>query len=159
MREFHQQLTPEHLLKAFLDDSEGAAAGLIRAAGGDDKAARAAVDAAVAKFPAVSGPGAGQPGATPALVRVLDAAEQAAHKAGDEFVAQDRILVALATVDTPASRMLRRPGRRGRALEGAVSAIRKGRTVDSTSAEQNFDALRNMPGTSPPRRARASSTR
>ena len=41
IREFHQQLAPEHLLKALLDDEEGAAAGLIKAAGGDDKSARA----------------------------------------------------------------------------------------------------------------------
>ena len=106
IREFHQQLTPEHLLKALLDDEEGAAAGLIRAAGGDDRAARGAIDAEVAKLPKVSGAGAGQPQGTPGLVRVLDAAQQAAQKAGDEYVAQDRLLVALA-----ASRRRRRRGR------------------------------------------------
>ena len=78
IREFHQQLAPEHLLKALLDDEEGAAGGLIRAAGGDDKVARAAVDAEVAKLPKVSGGGAGQPQATPGVVRLLDAAQRAA---------------------------------------------------------------------------------
>ena len=141
MRDFHQQLTPEHLLKAFLDDDDGAAAGLIRAAGGDDKSARLAVEAEIAKFPKVSGSGAGQPGATPSFVRVLDSAEQAAHKAGDAFVAQDRILVALATVDTPASRALACAGVTAARLEKAVAAIRKGRTVDTATAEQNFEVL------------------
>ncbi len=142
IREFHQQLTPEHLLKALLDDEEGAAAGLIRAAGGDDRAARAGVEAELAKQPKVQGGGAGQPQITPALVRVLDGAQQAAQKAGDEYVAQDRLLVALAASDTPAAKALRSAGATPQALDKAVADIRKGRKVDSANAEQNFDALK-----------------
>ena len=143
MREFHQQLTPEHLLKALLDDDEGAAGGLIRAAGGDDRAARAAVDAEVAKLPKVQGSGASaQPQVTPALVRVLDAAQQGATKAGDEYVAQDRLLVALAASDTPAARALRAAGATPQTLDKAVADIRRGRKVDSQNAESNFDALK-----------------
>ncbi len=143
IREFHQQLTPEHLLKALLDDEEGAAAGLIRAAGGDDKAARAGVEAELAKQPKVQGGGAsGQPQITPALVRVLDGAQQAAQKAGDEYVAQDRLLVALAASDTPAAKALRGAGATPQALDKAVADIRKGRKVDSQNAESNFDALK-----------------
>ena len=142
IREFHQQLTPEHLLKALLDDEEGAAAGLIRAAGGDDKAARAGVEAELAKQPKVQGGGAGQPQITPALVRVLDGAQQAAQKAGDEYVAQDRLLVALAASDTPAAKALRSAGATPQALDKAVADIRKGRRVDSQNAESNFEALK-----------------
>ncbi len=142
IREFHQQLTPEHLLKALLDDEEGAAAGLIRAAGGDDKAARAAVEAELARQPKVQGGGAEQPQITPALVRVLDGAQQAAQKAGDEYVAQDRLLVALAASDTPAAKALRSAGATPQALDKAVADIRKGRKVDSQNAESNFEALK-----------------
>ena len=142
IREFHQQLTPEHLLKALLDDEEGAAAGLIRAAGGDDKAARAGVEAELAKQPKVQGGGAGQQQITPALVRVLDGAQQAAQKAGDEYVAQDRLLVALAASDTPAAKALRSAGATPQALDKAVADIRKGRRVDSQNAESNFEALK-----------------
>ena len=110
IRDFHQQLTPEHLLKALLDDDEGAAAGLIRAAGGDDKAARTALALELGKIPKVQGAGAGQPQITPALERILDAAQQAAAKAGDEYVAQDRVLIALAASDSPAARALRSAG-------------------------------------------------
>src|SRR5436305_9251469 len=99
IREFHQRLTAEHLLKALLDDEEGAAAGLIRAAGGDPQAAQQAVTAELARLPRVQGGGAGQPQITPELVRVLDAAQQQATKAGDQFVAQDRLLLALAASD------------------------------------------------------------
>ena len=141
IREYHQRILPEHLLKALLDDPDGAAAGLIRAAGGDPAKARAAVDSAVARLPKVSGPGAGQPMLSPELVRVLDAAQQAAQKAGDEFVAQDRLLVALANADGAAGAALRGAGATPQALERAVADIRKGRKVTSQGAEETFDAL------------------
>ena len=142
IREFHQRIAPEHLLKALLDDEEGAAAGLIRAAGGDPKAAAAAVQLEIGRIPQVRGGGAGQPQATPELVRVLDAAQQTATKAGDEFVAQDRLLVALAASDTPAGKALQTSGATAQALDKAVADIRKGRKVDSANAEASFDALK-----------------
>ena len=142
MREYHQRLTPEHLLKALLDDEEGAAAGLLRAAGADPKAAQTAVDAEVSRIPRVQGSGAGQPQATVELVRLLDQAERDAQKAGDEFVAQDRLLLALAGSDTPAARVLRAAGANPQALDKAVADIRKGRKVTSANAEENFDALK-----------------
>ncbi|MBN8896637.1 MAG: AAA family ATPase, partial [Rhodospirillales bacterium] len=142
IREFHQRITPEHLLKALLDDEEGAAAGLIKTAGGDPKAALTAVEADIARQPKVQGSGAGQPTITPELVRVLDGAQQAATKAGDEYVAQDRVLVALAASDTPAGRVLKNAGATAQALEKAVAEIRKGRKVTSQNAEASFDALK-----------------
>ena len=142
IREYHQRLTPEHLLKALLDDEEGAAAGLIRAAGGDPQAAAQTAATEIAKLPKVTGGGAGQPQITPELVRVLDAAQQAATKAGDEFVAQDRLLVALAASDTPAGRALKQAGATAQALDKAVTDIRKGRKVTSQNAEASFDALK-----------------
>jgi ATP-dependent Clp protease ATP-binding subunit ClpB len=141
IREYHQRLLPEHLLKALLDDPEGAAAGLIRAAGADPARIRASADQAVAKLPKVSGGGAGQPMLTPELVRVLDAAQQSAQKAGDEFVAQDRLLVALANAEGPAGSALRTAGATAQALDKAVADIRKGRKVTSQGAEDTFDAL------------------
>ena len=142
IREFHQRITAEHLLKALLDDEEGAAAGLIRAAGGDPRAAAAANDAEVARQPKVSGGGAGQPQLTPDLVRVLDSAQQSATRAGDEYVAQDRLLVALAESNTPAGRALKAAGVTPQALEKAVNDVRKGRKVTSPNAESSFDALK-----------------
>ena len=142
IREFHQQITPAHLLKALLDDEEGAASGLIKAAGGNPQAAKQAVDAEIARQPKVQGQGAGQPQITPDLVRVLDAAQQAASKAGDEYVAQDRLLVALAASDGPAGRALKTAGTSAQALDKAVNDLRKGRKVDSPNAESSFDALK-----------------
>jgi ATP-dependent Clp protease ATP-binding subunit ClpB len=142
IREYHQRVTPEHLLKALLDDDQGAAAGLIRAAGADPVPVKTAVDAEVAKQPRVQGAGAGQPQFVPEIVRVLDAAQQQATKTGDSFVAQDRLLVALAASETPAGKALVAAGATAQKLEGAVEAVRKGRKVDSASAEQQFDALK-----------------
>ncbi|MBV8578972.1 MAG: AAA family ATPase, partial [Acetobacteraceae bacterium] len=142
IREFHQRITPEHLLKALLDDEEGAASGLIRAAGGNPQVARAAVEAELAKQPKVQGGGAGQPQFTPDVVRILDAAQQAAQRAGDEYVAQDRLLVAIAASSGPAARALRDAGATAQAIEKAVDAVRKGRKVTSPNAEATFDALK-----------------
>ncbi len=142
IRDYHQRVTPEHLLKALLDDEQGAAAGLIRAAGGDAKAAQATIAAELARQPKVSGGGAGQPQFTPEIVRALDAAQQLATKAGDEFVAQDRLLQALAASDTPSGRALRAAGADAQRLEKAVADLRRGRTVTSQNAEDQFDALK-----------------
>ena len=142
IREYHQRITTEHLAKALLDDEQGAAPGLIRAAGGDPARAKQAIEAELQRLPKVSGGGAGQPQFTPDVVRVLDAAQQQAMRAGDEFVAQDRLLVALAASDTPAGRALRGAGADPQRLEKAVAELRKGRTVTSQNAEEQFDALK-----------------
>jgi len=141
IREFHQRISPEHLLKALLDDEEGAASGLIKTAGGDPKSLQVAVEAELARQPKVQGSGAGQPQITPELVRILDAAQQTATKAGDEYVAQDRLLVAIAASETPAGKALRAANATAQALDKAVVDIRKGRKVDSPAAEANFEAL------------------
>jgi len=142
IREFHQRITPEHLLKALLDDEEGAASSLIKTAGGDPKAVQTANDAEIARIPKVQGGGAGQPQITPELVRVLDSTQQTATRAGDEFVAQDRLLVGLSASDTAAGRALRGAGATPQSLETVVADIRKGRKVTSANAEANFDALK-----------------
>ena len=100
----HQRITPEHLLKALLEDSEGMASGLIQRAGGDPRTAVGKVDEALGKIAAVSGSGAGAaPGLDTDLVRVLDQAEQVADRAGDSYVTVERMLLALALATTTAA--------------------------------------------------------
>ncbi|AWU94739.1 ATP-dependent chaperone ClpB [Azospirillum ramasamyi] len=143
VRRGHQRLTPEHLLKTLLDDKEGLAANLIRAAGGDPKVALAAVDAELDKLPRVEGSGAGQLYLTPEISRVFEQAEKVAEKAGDSFVTAERILLALAMADgTPSARALKSAGVTPQGLNTAINDIRKGRTADSASAEQGYDALK-----------------
>ncbi|MEY3730042.1 MAG: hypothetical protein RLZZ57_798 [Pseudomonadota bacterium] len=143
IRDFHQQVTPGHLLKALLDDPEGAASGLIRAAGGDPMRAKVAVDSALGRIPKVTGGGASaQPNFTADIVRILGNAQEQANRAGDAFVAQDRVLVALAGSEGDAGRALRLAGAEPDKLENAIAALRKGRTVNSQNAEDSFDALK-----------------
>ena len=143
MREGHQQFTPEHMLKALLDDSEGMAAGLIDRSGGQSRQARQLVDEALAKLPKVSGAGASSLHLTPALARVFDTAEKAADKAGDSFVTVERLLLALAIEkDSEAGKILAKAAVTPQGLNAAIEAIRKGRTADSASAEQGYDALK-----------------
>jgi len=143
LREGHQQFAPEHLLKVLLDDSEGLAAGLIGRAGGNAKDILAAVEIALGKMPKVEGAGAGQIYLTPALARVFATAEKAAEKAGDNFVTVERLLLALTLEkDTEAGKLLARGGLTPQNLNAAIEQIRKGRTADSASAENAYDALK-----------------
>src|SRR4030088_1437052 len=143
LREGHQQFAPEHLLKVLLDDPEGLAAGLLERAGGRSREALAAVEAALAKLPKVSGSGAGQVYLAPALARVFDQAEKVAQKAGDSYVTVERLLLALALEkDSEAGKILARVGVTPQNLNTAINALRKGRTADTSSAENAYDALK-----------------
>jgi ATP-dependent Clp protease ATP-binding subunit ClpB len=142
-REGHQQFSTEHLLKVLLDDPEGLAAGLIDRAGGNSRAALAATEAALAKRPKISGGGAGQIYLDPALARVFDTAEKMGEKAGDSFVTVERLLLALATEKaSDAGKILANAGVTPQNLNAAIEALRKGRTADSASAENAYDALK-----------------
>ncbi|MBM0170046.1 ATP-dependent chaperone ClpB [Altererythrobacter sp. C41] len=144
IRMSHQRITPLHLLKALLEDSEGMAAGLIQRAGGDVARAVDRVDAELAKIPAVSGGGAQQtPGLDNDAVRVLDQAEQIASKAGDSFVTVERLLVALALASTTAAgQALKEANVDPQKLNAAINELRKGRTADTAGAEQAYDAMK-----------------
>ena len=142
-RENHQQITPEHLLKALLDDPEGLASGLIERAGGNAKLALANTESALRKQPQVSGQAAGNVYLAPAIARVFNAAEKAAEKAKDSFVSVERLLLALAIEkDTEAGKALAASGVTAQTLNAAIEALRKGRTADSASAENAYDALK-----------------
>jgi ATP-dependent Clp protease ATP-binding subunit ClpB len=143
LREGHQQFAPEHLLKVLLDDPEGLAAGLIDRSGGRSRDALAGVEAALAKRPKVLGGGSGQLYLEPALARVFETAEKAAEKSRDAFVTVERLLLALAIEkDSEAGKILSQAGVTPQTLNAAIEALRKGRTADSASAENAYDALK-----------------
>ena len=140
----HQRITPDHLLKALLEDKDGMCAGLMQAAGADPAIAVRETDAALAKIPAVSGAGANQPPSVDNdLVRVIDQAEQIAKKAGDSFVTVERLLLALTLSSTiAAGKILATAGLRTEDLNAAINALRKGKSADTASAEDRYDALK-----------------
>ena len=142
LREGHQQFTPLHLLKVLLDDNQGMAAGLIKSAGGDPALARADVKAALDKLPKVEGSGAGQLYLAPETARVFATAEELAQKAGDSFVTVERLLHALLIEKSEAADVLKNAGVTPTALNQAIDELRGGKTADSASAEESYDALK-----------------
>ena len=143
IREQHQRVAPEHLLKALLDDDEGLSSNLIRAAGGNPAAAVQATDLALGKIAKVSGAGAQNLQWDNDTVRLLDSAEQIATRAKDSFVPVERILMAIALATTTAAgKALAAAGVTAQGLNAAIDAVRKGRTADTANAEAGFDALK-----------------
>ncbi|OYY71602.1 ATP-dependent Clp protease ATP-binding subunit [Sphingomonas sp. 28-63-12] len=144
IRMSHQRIGPEHLLKALLEDEQGLASGLIKAAGGDPARALSETDLALGKVPAVSGSGAQQaPGLDNDAVRLLDQAEQVAQKAGDSYVTVERLLVALAlSLNTVAGKAIKASGATPEGINAAINELRKGRTADTAGAEDRYDALK-----------------
>ncbi len=141
MRESHQRVLPDHLLKALMDDDQGLASNLIRKAGGSPERVNEAINTAIAKLPKVTG-GDGNTYVDPSLVRVLDEAEAVAKKAGDSFVPVERLLTALALVNTRARDALTAGAVNAQALNSAINEVRKGRTADSASSEDTMEALK-----------------
>ena len=143
MRSGHQQLTPLHILKVLLDDKEGLAANLIRAAGGDPAKALRGAEAELAKLPKVEGPGAGQVYLAGETGRLFEQAEQIAQKAGDSFVSAERLLLALVlAAGTAAAKVLAEAGVTAQNLNHAIEDIRKGRKASTATAEDSYDALK-----------------
>src|ERR1700761_4830536 len=143
VRDGHQQFSSLHLLKVLLDDGEGLAGGLIDRVGGNSRAILKATEEALNKLPKVSGSGAGQIYLSPDLARAFDAAEKAADKAGDSFVTVERLLLGLTLEkDSEAGAILKKGGVTPQNLNAAIEALRKGRTADSATAENAYDALK-----------------
>jgi len=143
LRSGHQRFAPEHLLKVLLEDREGLASNLIRAAGGDPARALAGVERELGKLPKVEGSGAGQVYMAPETARLFDSAEEIAKKAGDSYVTAERLLLALALAKgTPSAEILATAGVTAQSLNAAIEEIRKGRKATSENAEQAYDALK-----------------
>src|SRR3954464_4546999 len=137
----HQQFAPEHLLKVLLEEKDGLSRALIQSAGGRPDAADTATDTALGKLPKVEG-GSGQLYMKPETDRVFAGAELGAKEAGDAFVTTERLLIAIGKDGGDAAKILKDAGASTKALEDAASAIRKGKTADSASAEEGYDALK-----------------
>ncbi|SFD83185.1 ATP-dependent Clp protease ATP-binding subunit ClpB [Sulfitobacter brevis] len=140
-RESHQRLTPEHILKALLDDDQGLASNLIAASGADPKRVTESLTAALAKLPRVTGDAA-QVYLDGTTVKVLAEAEALAKKASDSFVTVERILMALCMIKSGAKTALDAGGVSAQGLNTAINDIRKGRTADTASAEEGYEALK-----------------
>ena len=142
MRSNHQSLEPEHMLRAMLDDETGLCAKVVRLAEGDVDKLESEVNKALAKLPSVEGPGAGQLRLSTDLAKIMDSSVKLAEKAGDKFVTSERILQAMSMAKTSnVVDHLTAAGLTPQKINNAINEMRKGRTADSASAEDQFDAL------------------
>jgi ATP-dependent Clp protease ATP-binding subunit ClpB len=140
-RESHQRLTPEHLLKALMDDDQGLASNLITASGGNPARVVEALTLSLGKLPKVTGDAA-QVYLDNTTAKVLAEAEELAKKAGDSFVPVERVLMALCMVKSGAKDALDNGKVTAQGLNAAINDVRKGRTADTASAEEGYDALK-----------------
>ncbi|MEO0372348.1 MAG: ATP-dependent chaperone ClpB [Pseudomonadota bacterium] len=140
MRENHQKLAPEHVLKALMDDDQGQASTLIKRAGGKPERVVQALDLALGKIPVVTGD-TGQVYMDSQTSKVLDEGQKLAKKAGDSFVPAERLLTALAIVKSAAKDALDQGGVSAQTLNAAIEDVRKGRKADSATAEDTYEAL------------------
>ena len=140
-RDSHQRLAPEHLLKALMDDDQGLASNLIAAAGGNPEQVAQTLEVTLGKMPKVTGDAA-QVYLDNATTKVLAEAEALAKKAGDSFVPVERILTALTMVKSGAKEALDAGKVTAQGLNTAINEVRKGRTADSATAEDGYDALK-----------------
>ena len=139
-REDHARLGPEHLLKALLDDKEGLASNLIARSGGVPQRVLEHLNLTLSKIAKVTGDAQVYVDGTTG--KVLAEAEKLAQKAGDSFVPVERILMALCMVKSKAKEALDAGAVTAQKLNGAIEDIRQGRTADSASAEDSYEALK-----------------
>ncbi len=138
VRENHQMLTPQHLLKALLDDKQGMVTALVTKAGGRPHILKNAVDTMVHKLPVVTGNV--QLGIDSKTVKILDVATSIAESDGDSFVTVEKILLAFFE-DAVIASLFRDANIQKNALQHAIDTMRGGRRADSPSAEESYDAL------------------
>src|SRR5438874_12584130 len=137
----HQNLLPEHLLKALIDDPEGLAGRLLRDAGGDPELLKAAAEERLDRLPKATGDGPHPIYMTPELAAVLQNASESARASGDRFVTAERLLAGLAA-QGPLRALFTRAGVNPAGLAEAVERMRQGRQADAPSAEQDWEALK-----------------
>ncbi len=143
LRSDHQSLEPEHLLKVMLDDEGGFIATVIQAAGGNPETLKSNLEGALSKLPSVTGSGAGQLRLSNDLAKIMDEAQSLASKAGDSFVTGERILQAMALAKRASvSELISNAGIDPKNLNASINTMRKGRTVDSATADENMEALK-----------------
>ena len=139
----HQRFLPEHLLHAFMQDKQGTVCRLLENMGIPLSSLEQATTKALDKLPRVDGQGSGQLYISPEFARVLEKAQTIAQQKGDQFVTVERLLEGLMAVpDQEGARLLSAAGVTSKKLSDAIDQMRKGRTADSATAEESYDALK-----------------
>jgi ATP-dependent Clp protease ATP-binding subunit ClpB len=137
----NQFIEPVHLLLALLNDAESGAGSLLSRAGGNVAALKTALGDAVSRLPKVEGHG-GEVQIGRDLSNLLNLADKEAQKRGDQFIASEMFLLALAGDKGEAGRLLKTHGVQRAPLEQAISAVRGGESVENAESEGQREALK-----------------
>ncbi len=136
-----QFIEPQHLLLALLNQTDGGTTSLLQRAGANVPPLKAALEASLARLPKVSGHG-GEVSVGRDLSNLLNVTDKEAQKAGDQFIASEMFLLALAQDKGETGRLLKQHGANRAALEEAIKAVRGGQNVGSQEAEGSREALK-----------------
>ena len=143
LAENHQRFAPEHILLALLEEPEEVAGQLLKICGASPALVKQGAERKLAAVPKVEGSGAGNLFLAPETARLFKAAEELAKKAGDQFVAVERLLQAFVHVqDKSVAELLTEHKVTATKLDAAIMEMHKGRTVDSREAEGSYNALK-----------------
>jgi len=137
----HQQIEPQHLLLALLNQEDGSVASLVAKAGGNANALRQALTQAVDKLPKVEGT-PGEVHLSRDLTNLLNVADKDAQKRGDQYIASELFLLACAADKGDTGRLLKQHGIEKKNLEKAVEQVRGGERVSSQADESQRQALK-----------------
>jgi ATP-dependent Clp protease ATP-binding subunit ClpB len=135
----HNRIDPLHLLAAMLRQQDGPKA-LLERSGAKVAAMQTAVENAIKALPTGDSGAEVQPNSD--LIRLLQATEKEAIKRGDQFIASELLLLALADSDTQAAKIAKDNGLTRKRMEAAIEAVRGGQKVDSPEAEGQREALK-----------------
>jgi ATP-dependent Clp protease ATP-binding subunit ClpB len=137
----NQYIDPVHLLTALLNQDDGAPRSLLQRAGVNVGGLGTALKGAAERLPKVSGTG-GEVQVGRELAALLNLADKEAQKHGDQFIASEMALLALADDKSDAGRLARESGLTRKSLEAAIQALRGGAHVDSQEAEGQRESLK-----------------
>ena len=133
-----QAIEPEHLLAGILRVGENVTNFLFQKLGVNSRQIEQILESQIASLPKVQG---GEPYLSRESNEVLTRAQDYASKGGDEFVSLEPMLLALLTVKSTASRILKDAGITEKELASAVNELRKGEKVTSQNSEDTYQAL------------------
>ena len=136
-----QFIEPQHLLLALLGQDDGSTSSLLQRAGVNAAGLKAALIKALDRLPKVQGHG-GEVSVGRDLGNLLNLTDKAAQQRGDEFIASEMFLLALADDKGETGRLLKEHGLTRKALEQAIDAVRGGQNVGSADAESQREALK-----------------
>ncbi|MEO8738879.1 MAG: ATP-dependent chaperone ClpB [Casimicrobiaceae bacterium] len=134
-------IEPQHLFASLLDQEDGGTASLLSRAGVNVASLKSALAKAIARLPKVEGQG-GEITVSRDLGNLLNLTDKIATKRGDQFIASELFLLALAEDKGDTGRLLKEHGLTKKALEAAIEAVRGGANVDSQDAEGQREALK-----------------